>query len=76
MNLNPDVILGFILSVLVTMSGWTLYTVHGLATSSAAREVKDHAQDQQLAEDRARIIDVEADVSDLKTKVAVLEDRS
>jgi hypothetical protein len=55
---------------LLGLSTWTLYTVHGLSTQAAARDEKDKAQDARIDENRARIIDVEGDVSDLKIDLA------
>lgn len=71
-----SVTLGTMLAAILTLSGWTLVTVHKLATDAAAREQHDAAQDQSLRENRARIVEVEGDVGDLKVKVGRLEERA
>jgi hypothetical protein len=70
-----ETLLAVLNTAVLGLSGWTLYTVHGLAKLAAAQRVKDEAQDATLDEDRARIIDVERDVAVLKTDVAVLKER-
>lgn len=70
-----SIIIGLLLAVLTGLSGWTLYTVHGLATAAAAREQKDAAQDQSLREDRARIMQAEENINDLDRRVIRLETR-
>lgn len=65
----------FLIAVLVGLSSWTLYTLHGLAVRSAAKDEKDRSQDAALAEDRTRIIDVEKGLGVVEKKVAVLESR-
>lgn len=71
-----SVILGSMLAAILGLSGWTLYTVHTLATGAAAREQHDAAQDQSIRENRARIMDVENDMGELKVKVGRLEERA
>lgn len=73
---NPDLVIGAMLSALLGISAWTLHTVHKLAKVSAAREEKDAAQDQQIRENRARIMDIEEDVSGLQVDVAKLKERT
>lgn len=70
--MSPEVILGSLMSLGIALSGWTLYTVHGLAVDAAASREKNNAQDVALHEDRARIIDVEKDVRDLQLDMAAL----
>jgi hypothetical protein len=72
MSLSPDVILGTMLAAVLTMSGWTLFTVHGLSNASAAREEKDKAQDDKITENRARIIRAEEEINRLQVDVAKL----
>lgn len=72
---RADIILGALLSAVVAMSGWTLYTVHRLATRQAANDEKEQAQDATLHEDRARIIENEGKISDLQQRMVRVEDR-
>jgi cell division protein FtsB len=68
-----ETILAILISILIGLSSWTLYTVHGLAVRNAARDEKEKAQDQTLEEDRARIIDLERDVRDLQLDMAAID---
>lgn len=72
MNLNLDVntLLG---AAVLALSCWTLYTLHDIAKQMTAGEEKTKAQDEKLAEDRCRIIQVEDDVARLQVDVARLE---
>lgn len=70
--MSPEVILGLMMSIGIALSGWTLYTVHGLAVDAAAAREKNIAQDVALAEDRSRIIGVEHEVRDLQLDMAAL----
>lgn len=73
MTLDATNILVVLMSILLGLSGWTLYTLHGLAVSSAAREEKDRSQDRQLDEDRARIIEAEGKIGRLEVDVSGLK---
>lgn len=68
-----ETLLAVLISILIGLSGWILYTVHGLAVSNATREAKSEAQDDTLREDRARIMQVEEDVAILQVDVATLK---
>lgn len=66
MTIDANSILVALMTVLLGLSGWTLYTLHGLAKNSAAMEEKEKAQDEQIKQVRARVINVEEDVKNLQ----------
>ena len=69
------VLFGGMLTVILTMSTWTLVTVHGLAKTAAAAEEKEKAQDSALKEDRARIMAAESNITDLQLDIVALSGR-
>lgn len=76
MTLSAENVLVALMTVLLGLSCWTLVTLHGLAKQAAAAAEKDKAQDQQIDENRARIIDAEEDISTLQVQVARNEGRN
>jgi hypothetical protein len=75
MTIDATNILVVLMTVLLGLSSWTLYTLHGLAVAAAGRDEKDKAQDQRLEEDRARIIEVEGKVGRLEVDVSGFRSR-
>lgn len=72
MTLDATTVIGTLLAILIALSGWTLATVHSLATANAARDEKDKAQDVRIDENRSRIIDAEDKLGDLQVELAAL----
>jgi cell division protein FtsB len=72
MTIDANSILVALMTVLLGLSGWTLYTLHGLSNQAAGAVEKEKAQDEQIKQVRARVINVERDVRDLELQVAPL----